>query len=77
MVQFDRHDLPLTFAELIAIERKEGLEQGLKQGLEKGIENSKKHFALTLLGEGFEVDYVAKLTELDVEEVQKWKKTLN
>ncbi len=73
MVQFDSNDLSPTLAELAAIERKEALEQGIVQGTEK----SKKHFALTLLGEGFDVDYIAKLAELDVEEVMKLKKTSN
>ena len=76
MVQFDRNDLSPTLAELAAIERKEARERGLEQGLEQGLEKSKKHFALTLLGEGFEVDYIAKLTELDVEEVMKLKEAL-
>ena len=76
MVQFENNDLSPTLAELAAIERKEALEQGIVQGLEQGTENSKKHFALILLGEGFEMDYIAKLTELDVEEIKKLKKTL-
>ena len=76
MVQFESNDLSPTLAELAAIERKEAMEQGVVQGLEQGAEKNKKHIALTLLGEGFDVDYIAKITELDVEEVKRLKETL-
>ena len=65
MVQFESGDLSPTFADLVAIERKEAMEQG--------EERSKKNIALTLLGEDFEVEYIAKLTGLSVEEVEKLK----
>ena len=76
LVQFDCNDLSPTLAALAAIERKEAMEQAFEQGYKQGIEKNKKRFALTMLGEGFEVDYIAKLAELDVEEVMKLKETL-
>lgn len=75
MVQFESNDLSPTLAELAAIERKEAMEKGLVQGLEQGEERSKKNFALKLLAEDFEVDYIAKLTDLSVEEVERLKVT--
>lgn len=80
MVQFEKNDLPPTIADLFKTERKEGIKQGIEQGREQGreqgIEQSNKNFALALLRENFEVDYLAKLTGLTVAEVEKLKKTL-
>lgn len=64
MVQFEKNDLPPTVADLIENERKEALEQGLK------------NVALTMLQEDLEVEYIAKLTNLSIAEVEKLKKTL-
>lgn len=67
-MRFYRDDLPPTIETLIEIERKEGYEEG--------EEKSKKDIALTLFYEGFEIDYIAKLTKLSVSEVNKLKESL-
>lgn len=78
MVQQDSGDLSPTLAEFMAIETQaaleEGIEKGMERGIEQGSENSKKDFALALLSENFEVDYIAKLTGLSVIEIEKLKK---
>ena len=80
MVQYESGNLSPTLADLVKIERKEALEEGIEQGIETGLvageERIKKSFALTLLQEDFEVDYIAKLTKLSVAEVKKLKETL-
>lgn len=80
MVQYERDHLSPTLADLAAIERKEAMERGLKLGEKigevKGEEKGKKNIALTLLDEGFDIDYIAKLTKLSVAEVVELKKTL-
>lgn len=67
MVQYERDDLPPTLAGWAEIE--------LKEAMEKGKEENKKEIALTLLNEGFEVDYISKLTKLSVTEVNKLKES--
>ena len=69
MVQYESDNLSPTLADLVKIERKEALEEGLELGLKQGLKN----FALTMLQEDFEVEYIAKLTKLSVAEVSKLK----
>ena len=80
MVQKERGDLSPTLGALMAEKQKEAMERGIERGLEtgllKGEEGSKKKLALTLLREGFEVDYVAQLTNLSAAEVEKLRETL-
>jgi len=80
MVQFEKNDLPPTFAELMAMEWKEGLEQGLEQGIGQGKlageEKIKKDIAITMLHENFEIEQIAKLTKLTIIEVQQLKEKL-
>ena len=70
MVQSESDDKHLTFAELIEIERKKAFEEGFEIGLKIVVKSA----ALTLLEDGYEVDYIAKLTGLTVAEVEKLKK---
>src|SRR5690625_4243082 len=55
-------------------------ERGIKKGKEEGIKEGKKaatrELALELLKEGSSVEFVAKVTRLDAEEVKELKKTL-
>ena len=73
MVQSESDDKHLTFAELIEIERKKAFEEGFEIGLKIGLKIVVKSTALTLLEDGYEVDYVAKLTKLTVAEVKQLK----
>ena len=58
---------------------KRGMEQGIKQGREEGIEEGmaqgrkeeKRQLAQNMLAEGFEPAVVAKITSLNIEELQK------
>src|SRR5699024_11883 len=47
-----------------------------ERGMKKGKEEGKKEIALELLKEGSSVEFVAKVTRLDAEEVKELKKTL-
>lgn len=76
MVQYERDHLSPTLTILAAIELKEAMELGFEEGFKQGKAEEKKNLTLTLLGEGFDTDYVAKLMKLSVPEVEKLKKTL-
>lgn len=70
MVQSESDDKLITVAELMEIERKKAFEEGFEIGLKIVVKSA----ALTLLEDGYEVDYIAKLTGLTVAEVEKLKK---
>ncbi|MGL9727552.1 hypothetical protein [Enterococcus sp. DIV0756] len=48
---------------------REGREEGIEQGIEKG----KRIVAFELLKTGNTLDYVSKVTGLDIETLKKWK----
>ena len=54
---------------------KQGLEKGIKRGLQKGIKKGEKEKALAIAGvlkkEGLTVAFIAKATELSVDEIEK------
>lgn len=49
----------------------QGIEQGIGQGIEQGIELAKRQLIRNLLSKGMEVEEIARLTELSLEEVTK------
>jgi predicted transposase/invertase (TIGR01784 family) len=67
MMYLDRKNQPLTFGELMKLERAEGE----KEGITKGIEKVKWKVARRMLIEGFPIELVAKLTDLPEEEIRK------
>lgn len=48
----------------------QGLEQGLEQGVEKGLREANEKVAMKLIQKGMEIEEVANLTGLTVEEIQ-------
>jgi predicted transposase/invertase (TIGR01784 family) len=56
-----------TFRRLIEKGRKEGIEEGKKEGEKEG----KLAVAKELLKEGMDIDKIAKVTKLPVEEIKK------
>jgi len=48
-----------------------GIEQGIEQGIEKGIETSKLAIARKLLAEGSSLEFIQKITELDLMTIKK------
>jgi predicted transposase/invertase (TIGR01784 family) len=50
--------------------REEGLEEGIEKGLEKGHFNEKLEIARNLLAEGSTLEFVQKITGLDIETIQ-------
>ncbi|MDC3416657.1 hypothetical protein [Aquibacillus salsiterrae] len=79
MVYIDKENLPLSWAELEVIFRKEGeekgekkgIEKGIDQGIEKGREQERKSVARNMLEEGMSVELVAKCVALSIDEVKK------
>ncbi|HEY4599785.1 MAG TPA: Rpn family recombination-promoting nuclease/putative transposase [Cerasibacillus sp.] len=45
-------------------------ERGIKKGIKKGIERGKKEVALEMLNEGLSIEFIAKVTHLDREEIE-------
>ena len=54
----------------------EGIEQGIEKGIEKGIEEGIKKVAKNMLNQGAEVEFVAKMTGLSVEDVKSINKDM-
>ena len=52
---------------------KKGMEKGMKDGLEKGKEESKKEIAKKLLDMKMDIQQIAEITELSIEEIEKLK----
>lgn len=51
-------------------------EKGIRKGIEKGKKAEKKQIAFEMLKEGSSVDFVAKVTKLDIDEIREIKKQL-
>jgi len=50
--------------------KEEGREEGLAEGIEKGMEKSQMEIAKNALAEGASVDFVQKITDLDLETIK-------
>ena len=53
---------------------RKGIEQGLEQGLLQGVEKAKKEIILEMLKEGSSIEFIAKVTHLDPEEIEVLRK---
>lgn len=62
LMYLDRKNLPLTFGELIKLERKEGREEGREEG--------QRNVAKSMLEEGFPIELIVKLTGLPEEAIR-------
>ena len=51
-------------------------EKGIEKGIEKGKRAEKRKIALEMLKEGSSVDFVAKVTKLDIDEIEEMKAQL-
>ncbi len=49
----------------------EGMEKGMEKGIEKGIEKEKIRTAINLFKLGADLDFIARVTELDQETLQR------
>ena len=66
----DVDEVIMTFKEeLIMAENR-----GKKEGIGIGIEEGKRHIALNMLEMGLDIDMIAEVTGLSLEEIQKLKK---
>ena len=61
----------------IQVGRKEGIREGMQKGIQKGRLEAIMVTATRLLKEGFEVDFIAKVTGLPKEKIEKLKKDLD
>lgn len=52
---------------------KRGIEIGIEKGIEKGIEQRSEEIVQTMLAEGFDVEVIARVTKLSVEEIKQLK----
>ena len=56
--------------------RQEGMQQGMQQGRQEGESTAKKHMAINMLKEGYDIVMIAKITELSEEDVAELFKTV-
>ena len=49
----------------------EGLEQGLERGIERGVEQEKRDVALRMLRKGMDLELIAQLTELSIDQIKQ------
>ena len=49
----------------------QGLEKGIEQGLEKGIEKNKREMVIKMYNQNASIDFISKVSELSVEEINK------
>jgi hypothetical protein len=50
---------------------KEGMEKGMQEGQQKGEHDAQRKIALNLLKEGFSIEFIAKVTNLDYAEIEE------
>ncbi len=74
MVQFDNEDLSPTMEAVFTRIREEGERKGIEQGIERGIEQGIEQVALEMLKEGSSIEFIAKVTRLDKETIEKIRK---
>jgi len=53
------------------VAERRGMRRGMKKGREEGIEEKAKKTAIRMLENGFDIDLIAKITDLPVEEIKK------
>lgn len=51
--------------------RQEGLQQGIQQGLQQGLQQAAHTVALKMLEKGMDLETIAELTDLSIEEIQQ------
>ena len=56
---------------------KKGREEGIKKGREEGIKKEKLHIAINMLKAKIDIESIALLTELSIEDIKKLKKEVN
>jgi len=54
----------------------EGIQKGIEEGLQKGIKEGVLKVAKSALEKGADIDFVASITELDIEIVKKLKEEI-
>lgn len=54
----------------------QGIEIGIEEGIEKGLHEGKRKVAFEMLKEGVAVEFIAKVTGLDIAEISDLKKML-
>ena len=65
------------FQDLYQEFEKKGVEKGIEQGIEKGIEKEKYAVAKKMLLKNMDLNVIAEITELHVDEIKKIKEALN
>lgn len=60
----------MTLAEML---RREGFEDGVEKGIERGVEEERRDIALRLLRENVNLDFICKITELSLQQIQNLK----
>ena len=53
--------------------RKIGLEEGIQKGIQKGKIENRKEIAKKMLEENIDIEIIAKITTLSVDEIKKFK----
>ena len=51
----------------------QGIEKGIEQGIEQGVEQTKRKMACSLMKENMPLDKIAKIIDVGVGELEKWK----
>ena len=72
-VSLERSEEIMTIAEQLI---QEGMEKGMEKGVEKGVEKGKMETARAALLKGADMKFVAEITGLPLERIQKLKKEL-
>ena len=55
----------------LAVRYEEGMEEGMEKGIERGMEKGVEQTARNALAEGASIEFVQKITGLDLETVKK------
>ena len=65
-------------AERVGLEQgiERGIEQGLERGIEKGLEQGVKKVVIEMLKEGAPIDFIARVTHLEQDQIERLRETL-
>ncbi|WP_339254342.1 hypothetical protein NSQ43_07315 [Sporosarcina sp. FSL W8-0480] len=76
MELYNKENASPTIKNAFDLEWERGVQQGLEQGLEKGLEQGVKKVVLEMLRKGTPTEFIAEVTHLEKEEIEKMREML-
>ncbi|MDW0113135.1 transposase [Sporosarcina saromensis] len=76
MELYNKENASPTIKNAFDLEWEKGVQQGLEQGLEQGLKQGVKKVVVEMLRKRMPTDFIAEVTHLEKEEIEKMRETL-